>query len=111
MAAKWTKIGAIMNAATARRSSTTENTRWRLVAGSEKPATNSAGATVAPSPIPVRRDPTSVAASLEGTSIRKTPMPAARNAIPINGRKWSERRLITKPSATAVISAPAASGR
>ena len=41
-----------MNAATARSSSTIANTRWRLADGSEKPAT-SAGATVAPRPMPV----------------------------------------------------------
>ena len=40
-----------MNAATARNSSTIANTRCRFIAGSEKPATNSAGATAAPSPI------------------------------------------------------------
>ena len=66
MAAKWAKIGAIMNAATARSSSTIANTRCRLAAGSEKPATNSAGATVAPSPIPVSPEPTSVSAWLDG---------------------------------------------
>ena len=41
--AKWAKIGAIMNAATARNSSTIANTRWRLAEASEKPATKSAG--------------------------------------------------------------------
>ena len=65
VAAKWTKIGAIMNAATARISSTIANTRWRLADGSEKPATNSAGATVAPRPMPVSPEPTSVGAWLE----------------------------------------------
>ena len=65
---KWTKIGAIMNAATARSSSTIANTRCRLVERSEKPATNRAGATVAPSPMPVSPEPMSVAASLAGTS-------------------------------------------
>ena len=73
------KIGAIMNAATARSSSTMANTRCRLADASEKPATNSAGATVAPSPIPVRLEPTSVSAWLGGTSTRKTAMPAARH--------------------------------
>ncbi len=68
-AAKYTKIGAIMNAATARNSSTIANTRCRLADGSEKPATNSAGATVAPSPMPVRPEPSRVAAWLEGTWI------------------------------------------
>ena len=75
-----------MNAATARISSTIANTRWRLAEGSEKPATNSAGATVAPRPMPVSPEPTSVAAWLEGTSIRKTAIPAARNTMPASGR-------------------------
>ena len=86
VAAKWAKIGAIMNAATARKSSMIANTRCRLRARSEKPATNSAGATVAPSPIPVRNEPSRVSAWLEGTSIRKTAIPAARNAMPTSGR-------------------------
>ena len=86
VAAKWTKIGATMNAATARRSSTIANTRCRLAEGSEKPATNSAGATVAPSPMPVRPEPTSVSAWLEGTSMRKTAIPAARKTMPTSGR-------------------------
>ena len=60
VAAKWAKMGAIMNAATARMSSTIANTRWRLADGSEKPATNSAGATVAPRPMPVSPEPMSV---------------------------------------------------
>jgi len=49
-----------MNAATARRNSTIADTRWRLAAGSEKPAANSAGETVAPRPMPVGSEPTSV---------------------------------------------------
>ena len=60
VSAKWKKIGAIMNAATARSNSTIANTRCRLAAGSENPATNSAGATVPPSPMPARPEPTSV---------------------------------------------------
>ena len=56
-----------MNAATARSSSTIANTRWRLAEGSEKPATNSAGATVAPRPMPVSPEPISVAAWVDGT--------------------------------------------
>ena len=51
-----------MNAATARSSSTIANTRCRLAAGSEKPAANSAGATVAPRPMPVSPEPISVSA-------------------------------------------------
>ena len=64
-----------MNAATARRSSTIAKTRCRLVARRAKPATKSAGATVAPSPMPVRKEATRVRPSLEGTSIRKTQDP------------------------------------
>ena len=60
VSAKWANIGAIMNAATARSSSTMANTRWSVFDGSEKPATNSAGATVAPSPMPVSAEPSSV---------------------------------------------------
>ena len=86
VAARLAKIGATMNAATARRSSTIANTRWRLAAGSEKPATNRAGATVAPSPIPVSPEPTRVSAWLEGTSMRKTAIPAARKSMPTSGR-------------------------
>ncbi len=86
VAASWTKIGATMNAATARRSSTIANTRWRLAAGSEKPATNSAGATVAPSPMPVSPEPSRVIAWLEGTSMRKTAIPAASRSMPTSGR-------------------------
>ena len=65
--AKWANTGAIMNAATARSSSTIANTRWRLADGSENPATNSAGATVAPSPMPVSPDPIRVEASVGGS--------------------------------------------
>jgi hypothetical protein len=71
-AAKWTKIGAIMNAATARRSSTMAKTRCRLAAGNEKPATKSAGATVAPSPSPVTAEPIRASGWLAGTSIRRS---------------------------------------
>jgi len=75
-----------MNAATARKSSTIANTRCRLRARNEKPATNSAGATVAPSPIPVRKVATSVWGWLGGTWSRKTAIPAARKPMPISGR-------------------------
>ena len=75
-----------MNAATARKSSTIANTRCRLSARSEKPATNRAGATVAPSPMPVRNEAVSARPWLAGTSIRKTPIPAARKTMPISGR-------------------------
>ena len=109
--ARWAKIGAIMNAATARISSTIANTRWRLVAGREKPATNSAGATVAPRPMPVSPEPTSVSAWLEGTLIRKTAIPAVRNAIPAKGRYWIARLLRILPRMIAVITAPASSGK
>src|ERR1041384_3377853 len=54
-----------MNAATARNSSTIAKTRCRLADGNEKPATNNAGATVAPSPLPVRPEPTSGAADVK----------------------------------------------
>ena len=47
-----------MNAATARNSSMIANTRCRLFDCSEKPATNSAGATVAPNASPVSAEPT-----------------------------------------------------
>ena len=46
-----------MNAATARKSSMIAKTRCRLADRSEKPATNSAGATVAPSASPVSAEP------------------------------------------------------
>ena len=75
-----------MNAATARNSSTIAKTRCRLADGNEKPATNNAGATVAPSPMPVRPEPTSVAAWLEGTLMAKTRIPAARKTMPASGR-------------------------
>ena len=77
---------ATMNAATARSSSTIANTRWRFAAGSEKPATNSAGATAAPSPTPVRPEPIRVSACVGGTWIRNTAIPAARKPIPTRGR-------------------------
>ena len=86
VAARWAKIGATMNAATARKSSTIANTRWRLKAGSENPATNSAGATVAPRPRPVSPEPTRVRAWLDGTSMRKTTIPPASKIMPTNGR-------------------------
>ena len=66
VAAKWAKIGAIMNAATARSSSTIAKTRCRLGARREKPATNSAGATVAPRPMPVSSEPIRVSAFAGG---------------------------------------------
>ena len=68
VAAKCTNTGATRNAATARSSSTIANTRCRLAAGSEKPATNSAGATDAPRPIPIRPEPIRVSVWLGGTS-------------------------------------------
>ena len=84
-----------MNAATARSSSTIANTRWRLAAGSEKPAQNSAGATVAPRPIPVSPEPISVSAWVGGSWMRKTAMPAARNPFPTSGRYCIARLSIT----------------
>ena len=52
----------------------------------ENPATNSAGVTVAPSPSPVNPEPTRVNAWLEGTSMRKTAIPAARSDHAGDGR-------------------------
>ena len=75
-----------MNAATARNSSTIANTRCRLAAASENPATNSAGATAAPRPIPVSPEPISVSASVGGAWMRNTAIPAARNTMPASGR-------------------------
>ena len=85
-----------MNAATARNSSTIANTRCRFADGNERPATNKAGATVAPSPIPVRPEPTSVLASLEGTLSAKTRIPAARKPIPANGDENGAREMFSK---------------
>lgn len=59
VSAKCAKIGATMNAATARSSSMIAKTRCKLLDCNEKPATNNAGATVAPRASPVRAEPTS----------------------------------------------------
>jgi hypothetical protein len=57
--AKCSRIGTIMNAATARSSSRIANTRWIEAERSEKPARNRAGTTEAPIPTPVSPEPTS----------------------------------------------------
>ena len=75
-----------MNAATARKSSMIAKTRCRLADCSEKPATNSAGATVAPSASPVSAAPTRTSGWLAGRAIRNTTIPAASNAMPTSGR-------------------------
>lgn len=59
VAAKCAKIGATMKAATARNNSMIAKTRCRLLDCKEKPATNNAGATVAPSARPVSAEPSS----------------------------------------------------
>ena len=81
-----------MNAATARNSSTIANTRCRLADANEKPATNNAGATVAPSPMPVRPEPTRVAAWLGGTLTAKTRDPSGQKDHP-DQRKVVHRTL------------------
>src|SRR3984957_9440479 len=60
--AKCSRIGATMNAATARSNSSTANPRWMLAERSENPARNRAGATEAPMPTPTSPDPTRVSA-------------------------------------------------
>ncbi len=77
------RIGAIMNAATARRSSMMANTRWRAALRSEKPAMNSAGVTEAPTPTPIRPVPTSATMVLGGmATAMKSAMPALRQSSP-----------------------------
>ena len=75
-----------MNAATARKSSMIANTRCRLFDCSEKPATNSAGATVAPSARPVSAEPSRTSGWLDGIAMRNTTIPAASSAMPTSGR-------------------------
>jgi hypothetical protein len=83
VAPKCSKIGTIMNAATARSNSRIANTRWMDAERSEKPARNSAGVTDAPMPTPVRPEPTRVSVEVGGIAPRSTRIPATRNAIPV----------------------------
>ena len=75
-----------MNAATARNNSMIANTRCRLLDCSEKPATNSAGATVAPNASPVSAEATRTRGWLAGSANRNTRMPAASSTMPTSGR-------------------------
>ena len=84
--AKCSRIGTIMNAATARNSSRIANTRWIDADRSEKPARNSAGVTEAPIPTPIRPEPVSVSVSLGGMVLRSTRIPATRKAIPVRAK-------------------------
>jgi hypothetical protein len=79
-------IGATMNAATARKSSMIAKTRCSPFDSNEKPATNSAGATVAPKASPVSAAPIRTSGWLAGMAIRNTTIPAARRTMPASGR-------------------------
>ena len=84
--AKCSRIGATMNAATARSNSSTANTRWMLAERSENPARNSAGATEAPMPTPTSPDPTRVSVEVGGMASRSRRIPAARKIIPVRAK-------------------------
>ncbi len=110
--ARCARIGATMNAATARNSSMIANTRCRLADCSEKPATNSAGATVAPSASPVSAEPTRASGWFAGSAIAEH-QDSSREQRHADQRQVVHRalRVMTKPNTTAMTMAPPTSGR
>ena len=111
VAAKWMKIGRDHEGGD--RTQELDDREHALEVGDsrENPATNSAGATVAPSPIPVRPEPTSVSAWLEGTCDAEDRDSRGQQDHADERKEWIAHLVSTKPRTMAVITAPASSGR
>ncbi len=82
MTAKCSRTGATRNAATARSSSRTANTRCNPAERSENAARNSAGVTEAPMPTPVSPEPARVNVDEGGMTSRSIRTPAVKKIIP-----------------------------